>query len=194
MSGHHMLSLTRFRPLLLAVVIAGAGLLGVSSASYAQDKSHRGSRTNVDLQQEVYHQLKLLPVLSVFDNLQFQIHGDSVTLMGQVTQPYIKDDAEKAVKGIEGVSSVTDNIEVLPNSPDDAQIRRAEFHAIYGDPNLELYATSTEQAIHIIVKGGHVTLLGFVDNAMDKQIIQTRALSVPTVFGVDNQLQIQPRT
>jgi hyperosmotically inducible periplasmic protein len=189
-----MSNFKRVRLFLLAAVIACTGLSGISGAARAQDKPRTSSNAAANLQREVYHQLVLLPRLTLFDNLQFQVNGDSVILTGQVTNPTLKDDAKKAVKGIEGVSSVTDNIEVLPVSPDDVQIRRAEYRAIYGFPGLELYATGSQQPIHIIVKNGHVTLIGTVSNEMDKTIVQHQALSVPSVFGVDNQLKIQSGT
>ena len=106
----------------------------------------------------------MIPWLSVFDNLQYRVDGNNVTLSGQVTQPYIKDDAEKAVKGIEGMGHINNQIEVLPVSPMDDQIRRAEYRAIYSFPSLQRYATMALPKIHIVVKGGHVTLEGMVLN------------------------------
>src|SRR5262249_22257554 len=97
------------------------------------------------------------------------------------------------VKHIESVSRVINQIEVLPVSPMDDQLRRAEYRAIYGFPSLERYAMGALQPIHIIVKGGHVTLEGVVDNEMDKQVARTRALSVPTAFSVDDHLQVLHR-
>jgi hyperosmotically inducible protein len=188
--GIEMSHLNRVRPILLAAVIACAGLLLSSTSSNAQDKSRANSSATANLQREVGHQLRLLPFLTVFDDLQFQVNGDTVTLSGEVTQPTVKSDAEKAVKGIEGVTSVTNNIQVLPLSPDDSRIRRAVYRAIYSDPGLQVYADGSEQAIHIIVKGGHVTLVGFANTAQDKQVIQNRAQGVPGVFVVDNQLQV----
>lgn len=143
------------------------------------------------LAQEVHHQLVLLPFYSVFDNLEYKINGSEVTLLGQVTQPTVKLDAETAVKGIEGVTKVIDNIEVLPVSPMDDQIRRDEFRAIYREPALQRYAFGPVPPIHIIVKGGHVTLEGVVANQGDKDLINIRANSVPGVFSVTNNLRIE---
>ena len=83
---------------------------------------------------EVRHELVMLPYYSVFDNLAYKVNGYTVTLVGQVTNPVIKTDAEKAVKKIEGVQNVVNNIEVLPLSPMDDQIRRAVYRAVYGQP------------------------------------------------------------
>jgi len=133
-----------------------------------------------------------VPWLSVFDNLQYSVNGSEVTLGGQVWQPVTKQDAETAVKGIEGVTKVNNNIEVLPLSPMDDQIRRAEYRAIYGAPDLQRYAMGVLPSIHIVVKNGHVTLVGAVDNQMDKNVAEIRAKSVPNVFSVDDNLQVRP--
>ncbi|PWU11136.1 MAG: hypothetical protein C5B51_03220 [Terriglobia bacterium] len=98
----------------------------------------------------------------------------------------------KAVKHIEGVEAVNNQIELLPVSAFDDQIRIAEYRAIYGDPSISIrYAVRAIPPIHIIVKNGHVTLEGVVANQMDKQIIYLRANSVPNVFSVTNDLQVE---
>ena len=103
----------------------------------------------------------------------------------------MKIDAENAVKGIEGITKVINNIEVLPVSPMDDQIRRAEFRAIYSEPALHRYAFGPVPPIHIIVKGGHVTLEGVVDNQGDKNLVFIRANGVPGVFSVTNNLRVE---
>jgi hyperosmotically inducible protein len=140
---------------------------------------------------EVRHQLVMIRWLSVFDNLQYRIDGNNVTLSGQVTNPVIKSDAEKSVKGIEGVGEVSDQIEVLPVSEMDDQIRRAEYRSIYSFPSLEKYSTMAVASIHIVVKGGQVTLEGVVDNQSDKNAAEIRAKTVPNVFSVQDNLQVQ---
>src|SRR3981189_159106 len=85
---------------------------------------------------EVRHQLLMLPYYGVFDDLAFRVDGGTVTLLGAVTRPTLKSDAERVVKRIEGVERVVNQIEVLPLSPMDDQIRMAEYRAIYGDPAL----------------------------------------------------------
>ncbi len=143
-----------------------------------------------DLVKEVRHQLVLLPYYSVFDNLTFKVEGSKVTLIGQVVRPTLKSDAEAVVKKIEGVSSVTNEIEVLPLSPNDDQIRRGVFRAIYGDTSLSRYAESAVPSIHIIVKNGNVTLEGVADNEADKNLANLRANGVPNVFSVKNNLVV----
>jgi len=167
----------------------------VLASALAQDKGGPPARGSEKFQawltKEVRHELILLPYYSVFDNLEFRINGSEVILSGQVVRPTLKDDAAGVVKQIEGVTKVTNNIEVLPLSPNDDRIRRAVFHAIYGDPMMERYALGAEQAIHIIVKNGNVTLEGVVANDADKNVANIRANAVPGVFGVTNHLRVE---
>jgi hyperosmotically inducible protein len=132
----------------------------------------------------------MLPRVGPFDYLAFKVDGFNVTLLGQVVNPVNKSDAEYAVKHIEGVEKVDDQIEVLPPSPMDSGIRRSVYRAIYRYPALERYALGVQKPIRIIVKGGHVTLEGVVDSEGDKNIAGIRANGVPNVFSVDNNLQV----
>ncbi len=140
---------------------------------------------------EVRHELVMLPYYSVFDNLAYRVDGGKVTLFGQVVRPTLKSDAENVVKKIEGVTSVDNEIEVLPVSPNDHQIRLAVYRAIFSKPGLDRYAMGAIPSVHIIVKNGNVTLVGVVDTEMDKNLAGVAANGVPGVFSVKNELQIQ---
>jgi hyperosmotically inducible protein len=165
-----------------------------SVAARPQDekKQRSESKYREKLIKEVRHQLVMLPYYSVFDNLAYKVEGDTVTLFGQVTRPTLKSDAEAAVKSIEGVASVVNNVEVLPLSPMDDQLRRAVYRAIYGDPGLSRYSIQAVPSIHIIVKNGNVTLEGAVDSESDKNLANLRASQVPNVFSVKNSLIVAP--
>lgn len=143
------------------------------------------------LHQEVRHQLMLLPWYTVFDQLAYSVNGYTVTLTGAVVNPTLKSDAQNAVKHIEGVQKVVNQIQLLPNSPMDNQIRRAEYRKIYSQPSLSRYGIGNLQSIHILVDNGHVTLTGYVDNATDKNVAGIQANSVPNVFSVKNDLMVQ---
>src|SRR5579864_6406854 len=139
---------------------------------------------------EVRHELLMLPYLDVFDYLAYKVDGYNVTLIGQVTRPTLKSDAERVVKGIEGVEKVDNQIEVLPPSSMDDQLRRRLYRAIYGYAPLQKYALGVQQPIRIIVKSGRVALEGVVDNEADKNFAGVRANGVPGVFSVANNLQV----
>jgi hyperosmotically inducible protein len=164
---------------------------GVLVNARQDNPSHRGPRNSeAYLTREVRHELVTVPWYSVFDILQYKVTGNDVTLMGAVTNSTIKTDAENAVKHIEGVEKVDDQIEVLPPSPIDDQIRRAEYRAIYGQGTLSRYGLGSLQSIHIIVKGGHVTLEGNVDTEADKNAANIYANGVSGVLSVTNNLMV----
>ena len=143
------------------------------------------------ISKEVHHELVLLPYYGVFDNLAYKVSPDgTVTLLGQVVRPTTKSDAENAVKHIEGVERVDNQIQVLPLSPNDDRIRRDTYRAIYGNSALSEYGLRAVPTIHIIVNNGHVTLEGAVARQMDKQIAEMQAKQVPGVFSVTNDLQV----
>jgi hyperosmotically inducible periplasmic protein len=140
---------------------------------------------------EVRHELVMLPYYSVFDNLSYKVDPDgTVTLLGQVTRPTLKSDAENVVKRVEGVEKVVNNIEVLPLSPNDDRIRRAVYRAIFRSSSLSPYQMGAVPSIHIIVKNGQVTLEGAVSRTMDKQVAGMKANGVSGVFGVTNNLVV----
>jgi hyperosmotically inducible protein len=161
-------------------------VLGLIASGWSQISSREQER----LTKEVRHKLVTLPYYNVFDNLAFSLDGANVTLLGQTMRPSTKSDAEKAVKRIEGVGTVTNDIEVLPVSPDDDRLRRAVYKAIFRKPGLDMYAHQSVPSIHIIVKNGHVTLVGSVSNQGDKDQAGIVAQGVRGVFSVKNDLVI----
>lgn len=179
-----------YRRILLAALLMVMPFTSLPQASGAPQKQQNEPKSQQNLVKEVRHQLVLLPYYSVFDNLSFQVQGSKIVLMGQVVRPTLKSDAEAAVKSVEGVSSVENNIEVLPPSPMDDQLRRALFRAIYSEPALSRYAQSAVPSIHIIVKNGNVALEGVADNETDKNLAGLRANGVPNVFSVKNNLVV----
>lgn len=163
-------------------------LLLASSFGLAFAQGNRGYDRIV---KETRHELVMLPYYNVFDNLSFQVDGSTVTLMGQVTRPTLKSDAERAVKGIEGVEKVVNKIEVLPLSPSDERIRMQVYRTIFTFPNLQKYSMQAVPPIHIIVNNGNVTLEGVVLNQGDKDIAGLKANGVAGVFSVKNNLRVE---
>src|SRR5579871_7057102 len=167
-------------------------LTALTSLASAQQADRLSNRAEDRISKEVRHELVSLPYYTVFDNLAYKVDGNHVTLYGQVTRPVLKSDAENAVKHIEGVQGVTNDIQVLPLSPNDDQIRRAVYRAIYSQPGLDMYSLRAVPTIHIIVKNGNVTLTGAVANQGDKQRAGIAANGVPGVFSVTNDLLVSP--
>jgi hyperosmotically inducible periplasmic protein len=142
--------------------------------------------------EQVRKELILLPYYGIFDHLAFEIKdNDTVVLTGQVTRPTLRSDAERVVRKIEAAGKVENQIEVLPNSPNDDRIRIATYRAIYSKPGLDRYALRAVPPIHIIVKHGEVTLMGVVATETDKNLAGLMANGVPGVFRVTNHLRIE---
>jgi hyperosmotically inducible protein len=205
----------------LAALVACAALLvgpslGSAQAGNAAQKSNPNTWSEQDLRRvvgSVRKQLLSLSDYDVFDYLTFAIQGRTVVLNGYASRPQLKSEAEKVVKGIQGVQSVQNNIKVLPYSQMDDQIRVQELIHIYGQPSLRKYTNAPIRedlyptvgrmaggitqdppvgwfAIHIIVDNGHVILAGVVDNPMDAEIANVQANSVPGVFSVTDNLMV----
>jgi hyperosmotically inducible protein len=187
-------------------VLAGL-LLGLLTAP-AGAQSPEDKRRIDDIRLE----LQRLPYYGVFDFLSFRYEQGKVTLMGFAYAPGLREDAEAAVKRVRGVDEVGNEIEAASASFNDDRIRRAAFYSIYTDDFLSRYAPGGaarayidalefgrfpgiqplgNYPIHIVVKGGRITLLGIVDNDADKQMAGVRAREVQGVFGVENELVVQ---
>ena len=171
------------RHLTLAVILA-IGMTGIAL-------SQESARSQARLEREVRHELVMLPYYGVFDNLAFRVEGATVTLIGEVTRPTLKSDAEGVVKNIEGVERVDNQIETLPLSPNDDRIRLAIYRAIYRQASLSRYALQAVPPIHIIVKSGDVRLEGVVASEGDKNLAGIRAKGVSGAFAVHNNLRVE---
>ncbi len=145
------------------------------------------------LAERIRKELVMLPWYGVFDNLSFQLDGNKVTLLGQVSRPTLRSDAENVVKHISGVAEVANQIEVLPLSGFDNGIRLRVYRAVFGFSSLYRYGLGAQPSIRIIVKNGNVTLEGVVANATDRNLAELRANGVFGVFAVVNHLQVESR-
>lgn len=151
-----------------------------------------GDPVEAKLAKEVRHEILMLPWYSLFDDLEFSVQGRTVTLSGFVTSEHAttKSDAEGAVKHIEGVDSVINNIRILPPSPMDNRAREQVYAAISRTGSLSRYFWEAAPSIHIIVENQRVTLAGFVSSEADKNMATLAANGVPGVFQVTNNLRV----
>jgi BON domain-containing protein len=176
--------------LLLGGLLAAAPALALGKPKATQGWANPAPR-EAYVKGQVRHELLMLPYYSVFDNLEYGLNGTRVELLGQVTRPTLKSDAENVVQRIEGVEGVTNKIEVLPLSSYDDRIRFAVYRAVFRRGSLYRYALGANPSIHIIVDNGNVTLAGVVGNQMDKNIAGLEANGVPGVFSVTNNLRVE---
>ena len=177
------------RGILGRFLVAAAVLATVAAAS---DKGvSKAPLTGADLEKGVRHEILMYSNYTLWDDIAFRIDNGNVELMGAVTQPYKKSDLERIVQRIPGVASVTNEIKVLPLSPEDNRLRLQVARAIFRDPVLSRYAMGAVPSIHIIVDNGRVTLTGAVNNAMEKQVAGMRASAAGLSFGpVVNNLTV----
>ncbi|HSR50868.1 MAG TPA: BON domain-containing protein [Acidobacteriota bacterium] len=195
-------------------------MLAAGGAVLAQDDADTmDEMKSMDAKQteDVRKRLNGLTNYGAFDWIVFWTDDDLVYLSGKVVEPSLKKAAEAAVKKVEGVKTVENEIQVLPVSPADDRIRIAAYAAIYGHSAMTRYvpgggtnfvapsprfrdATNLVQtgqfhegphAIHIIVEHGNLTLLGIVDSRLHSQIAEVQAKSINGVFSVTNSLRIE---
>jgi len=126
----------------------------------------------------------------IFDNITLQAQGDKLTVSGQVTQPFKKQDIGNFLTRVRGVATVENNLEVLPVSLFDDQLRLAVARAIYGDPFFLQYGNQPLPPIHIIVKNGDVTLEGVVATPLDRTKAEMAARFAGLSFSVANNLRL----
>ncbi len=169
-------------------MILGASLLAAQLGFADNHKTDAGMSR---IEREVRREIVTLPFYSLFDHFAFRVDGETVTLMGKVSRPTLKSDAENVVKKIEGVEKVRNEIVVLPLSPNDDRLRLALYQALYGHSVLQTLAIRAVPPIHIIVENGNVTLEGLVATEMQKNIANAQANGVSGVFSVTNNLRVE---
>lgn len=167
----------------------GCAILLATLPALGQEHKWAG-RTLDGLEWRIHEELAMLPFHGVFDTLRFELRGKNVTLLGQVVRETVKMNAERVIERLDGVSSVVNQIEVLPSSRQDDAIRMNVYRAIYRSQPLEMYGTRAFPPIHIIVKGGAVTLEGAVDSESDRNMAYLRALKAAS--HLTNNLRVAP--
>lgn len=168
--------------LLATSLLVGAGIAGAANRP-----------ADIPVERQILHEIRMYPSYSIWDDVSFRISGNGqVELFGAVNQPFKKSDIERIVRRVPGVTSVTDQIKVLPLSPFDDRLRLQVARAVYRDPVLNRYALQAVGPIHIIVENGHVTLSGVVSSEMEKNVAGMRANAAGLSFGsVINNLQVE---
>ena len=143
---------------------------------------------SADLEQRISDAVLSSARYGVFDGVSFDVDGDEVVLAGFVVMPMTKEEIGRYVAKVEGINKVTNNIEVLPLSGMDASIRRQIFNKLFSTADMYRYAMGASPAIHIIVRGGRVSLEGVVSSEADKKIALLVSRGVPGVFSIENNL------
>lgn len=161
-------------------------------AMNAPAQEHKWAGRALDaVEWRIHAELAMLPFHGVFETIDFELRGKTVILSGHVMRETVKINAERAVKSLDGIESVVNEIEVLPASKQDDAIRMRVYRAIYESKPLERYGTLGFPPIHIIVKNGTVTLEGVVDSEEDRSIAHLKALKCAH-YVVDNLRVVAP--
>jgi len=82
-----------------------------------------GPRKDLGVFNDVSKAVTRYAQFSIFDNVDVAVKDGVVTLTGDVTMPYKRDDIEKRVAKVDGVLQVSNQIKVLPVSQSDDQLR-----------------------------------------------------------------------
>jgi hyperosmotically inducible protein len=148
------------------------------------------SRTSLQIFRSVQRQVLTYPHFSVFDSINAKIKDGTVTLTGKVTMPFKRTEIEDRVRKISGLKGVDNQIEVLPASQSDDQLRVGIANAIYGNAAFANYANQVNPPIHIIVERGRVWLEGVVANNVDRALAYSIASMFQT-FAIKNSLRTE---
>ena len=146
-------------------------------------------RKSLQIVNDISSEVRKYTRFTIFDDVRVGLAEDGVAVIsGRVTMPFKKDDIGRIVSRVDGVSSVRNELGVLPVSPYDDDLRYRIARAIYGNSNFSHYAAMASPPIHIIVERGHVTLTGVVNSNVERMV----ARSLATTFGafsVKNELK-----
>ena len=127
---------------------------------------------------------------STFNYFALGVKDGVVTVEGQDRTGVGHNEAMADIANMHGVKDVIDKVTIAPVSNYDDGLRLRAARVIYGDPALSKYAIDPARPIRIIVDNGHVTLVGVVNSAMDKQIAGMRAGQLFGAFSVENKLEV----
>jgi hyperosmotically inducible periplasmic protein len=168
---------TRVLASFLAATVLSAGLASAQS-----------ERTGRQIFREAAWEVTRYSHYTIFDDVNVSVENGVVRLTGKVTMPHKRKDLERRIARVSGVREVKNELEVLPVSTFDDELRYRIARAIYGNPNFWNYAAMRDPPIHIIVEGGRVTLTGVVHNNVDRMLARSLAASFGAL-SVANELR-----
>ena len=165
-------------------LMAVALVLTLTGAAAAQD------RKDLQIFNDISTQVNRYPQFTIFDSIDAGVDNGDVVLSGWVTMPYKKTDIERRVAKVAGVKAVKNDIQVLPVSQFDDELRFRISRAIYGSSSFWNYGAMANPPIHIVVVRGHVTLTGVVNSHVDRVLARSLAIGFGS-FDVKNELRTE---
>ena len=152
-------------------------------------RQYKATGETARIHEQIRHELAMMPYISEFDFISFVMRGDDVILTGWTVRMTNRGAAYNLVKRVEGVGTITNNIEVLPMGRMDNQIRAGARGRL--QQRLSRYFWGNGSTIKIIVKNGDITLLGTVATQPDSDIADIQCKTVPGAFHVFNMLRVE---
>ncbi len=152
---------------------------------------HAENVTERQILERARHEVLTYYAYGIFDNIILEARGDELTVSGQVSQPFKKQDIGNFLAHVKGVATLENKLEVLPASIFDDRLRLAIARALFNDPTFVHYAVQAVPPIHIIVKNGNVTLEGVVNSAVDRARAESAARFAGLSFSFVNNLRVE---
>ncbi len=146
-------------------------------------------KTDTELQDDVLSELSYEPSINVID-IGVLVKDGTVTLNGYATSYIEKWAAVNAVKRINGVKAIIDEIEV--NIPD-AYYRTDEDIAAAAADGIDWSTTIPPGTLDVIVIDGWVSLAGEVEWWYQQNAAVNLVQQMMGVTGVSNQISIKPK-
>jgi hyperosmotically inducible periplasmic protein len=174
----------------MMIVMIAAAAFGLGNAAAATNGT--ASVSDAEIAKKLSHEIRMYPRYTMFDNISFSVFEGRVELVGQVSAPYKKTDLGRIALHVAGVTSLANDLQLLPLSPMDDRLRVQVARAIYRDPVLSAYGLQAVAPIRIIVNNGHVTLEGIVRTEMEKKMAGMQAGAAGLSVGpVTNNLLVE---
>ena len=140
--------------------------------------------------QDVARAIQRYPHYTVWDHIEGSVNEGVVLLSGSVApdQDKARDIFERVAK-VNGVQDLQSDIRTLSPSRRDQELRQAIRYRVFSSEHFERFASMPNPPFHIIVDNSTVTLVGYVQSAIELHEIQRIVAQTQGIIRVENQLQ-----
>jgi len=147
--------------------------------------------SDAEVGEQVAEKIRRYVLYSIFDDVSLSVRDGIVTLTGRVSQPFKVKDIEDVASRVGGVQEVRNELQVLPVSIADDQLRNSIASQIYRDSLFQAYAFQANPPIHIIVENSRVTLTGVVASELERVKAEMIARTTFGAMAVENRLRVE---
>lgn len=160
-------------------------VLGVLDVANDLEVKRPAVRTDADIAHAVRTALEW-DVFVPHQRIRTTVSQGVVTLEGTADYWTQRDDAQRAIKNLDGVRGIINRIEVRPPAVPTDRVR----HAIEGA--LERHAEREARRVSLEVSDGRVTVSGVVGSYGEREAVVGAVRGTPGVRAVDDKLRIEP--